>query len=352
MLRFDHEGGPRCLKAAIGATSMGLFEAERLGGWVSTSWDLRCTLGAPRGVAWLSPRAMLESEAERIAATRGTWNHAVHGLVAAEIEGERAPALLMEWHEGDRLGALAPALQRALLPRMLPSLWRALAAARHGDLHPDNLILSPGRERFHLIDPGALVGHTRREEPGYERRLGFVTNAEHYPILPPYYAPDLRLARGDGLRGHWERYKASVSLSRFAPAIPTAYANVMMRAVDPARGDFTADPLAPIEEPCPADLLALGVLYYRLLTGAPAFPELAAPGWSGLSSIDDRIFGAEGVEAALDRGVLPPRALAADVTAAEERLALALLDLQVPSREALHDLAVAAAASLPASPSR
>jgi len=133
---------------------------------------------------------LLEQEAARIAQSQGYWNHTViHAGQAIWQHGDTQPALVTPWFPGDALGALDLDVQCAMFPLMVPSLWDALAAAPHGDLHPGHLILAPARERFALIDPGAAVYIDQRKRTGDgDVELVFATNLEHYPLLPPYYA--------------------------------------------------------------------------------------------------------------------------------------------------------------------
>lgn len=118
----------------------------------------------------------------------------------------------------------------------------------------------------------------------------------------------------------------------------------MAHHVSPNAGRFlTSAPQA--GDPHPADLLAIGILYYRVLTGTHPFGEgLAIPAWVGATSRDDAVDGVAGTAARLARGVEPPRSLAS-VRPGEEALALALLDLQVQGRARLMDLVYAAAAT-------
>jgi hypothetical protein len=84
------------------------------------------------------------------------------------------------WHNGDAFGALERATQREMFPRMIPALWRALAAVPHGDLHPGQLIVNAARDRFVLIDPGVelFIDETLETGDG-DAELSFLTNHEH-----------------------------------------------------------------------------------------------------------------------------------------------------------------------------
>lgn len=349
--RIDFEGQLCCLKVPVSELNYGMFQSDRVLGGMSTSWDLRCQGGStPRHVRWVSVEEMLESEAARIRASQGTWNHEVIALVQCHIGGKVLPGLLTPWHHGDVFGTLAREKQRTLFPRMLPSFWKALSTAHHGDLHPNNIILSPDEDRFHLIDPGAMLFRNLAANGGHfgGSHMSFVTNVAHYPLLPPYdaYTSDVSLQRGDSLRGHWEHFKWSLTVSHIAPTAPTIYSNVLVREISTDIGHFPAERHRPPNEPAPSDLLALGILYFRLLTNRSPFPDLAQPAWSRISTVDDRISGIAATESQLDRGITRPKALNSAITDEEEQLVLALLDLQIPNREHLHALAYGAAKSV------
>jgi hypothetical protein len=174
--------------------------------------------------------------------------------------------LVAPWCDGQSFASLAVAEQRRAFPRMLPALWRALAVCPHGDLKPDAFLLDPAGF-FRVLDPGVSIGgpYQRRAQPGgldFHSRL-FTTNAAHYALALPEHgpkAPQLR-ACGGGLEHVLETQHTF------------GYLDAIARPSDP-------------HEPALADVLALGALYFQILTGeslATAL-ELEAPLWTGFWS--------------------------------------------------------------------
>ena len=94
----------------------------------------------------------------------------------------------------------------------------------------------------------------------------------------------------------------------------------------------------------PADVHALGVMYYHLLTGQhPLFrsDEPVLPAWSGTYSEVGREQSERLGEyhARVETGFAPPSTVAGDITREEDALALALLNLEVGADEELRLLA-------------
>jgi hypothetical protein len=277
----------------------------------------------------LSPERLLQLEAERIHQSGAAWGHQV--LWGGVVRGRAPYGLLLPWHEGRCLRELPREQWRRLLPQRLPWLWDALSAAPHGDLHEGNVIVSPSAELV-LIDPGALHFSFHEHSGDSVSECTFTTNVEHYPILPPYYLPDLPLAQLDGLQAHFLQLREGLSGS------------VRLGALSFAGGPSPLlKPSAPRGEPAPADLVALGVLYYRALTGThPLYDaQFTQPAWMGgrcLDSHREEDTGFEPALARLSRPIAPP----AGATPQESALCLALLELRVTSREQLTQLAAAA----------
>ena len=86
--------------------------------------------------------------------------------------------------------------------------------------------------------------------------------------------------------------------------------------------------LQPAGEPHPADLLALGIALYVVLTGRHPFglDRDTPPAWVGLTSRDDWMEGADRLSALLERPIPAPSSLASDVTAEEDRLGVGAAD--------------------------
>jgi hypothetical protein len=277
---------------------------------------------------------LLEHEAARIVQSQGSWNHAViHAGPTTWMHGDAVPSLVTPWLPGDALGALDVDVQCAMFPRMVPSLWDALAAAPHSDLHPGHLILAPARDRFALIDPGAAVYLDQRRSSGDgDVALVFATNVEHYPVLPPYYA-STRL--GVRPRAHFEAFlnsEGGFSMSIGPDAdttIPT------MSAVNSILGGA----------PRAADLLALGVMYYRMLTRRHPFyeDEESLPAWYGVRINQGRGHAPPHALAMFERTIALPREIARSVSDAQQALCMALLGLTATTRAELTTLAHAAA---------
>jgi hypothetical protein len=291
-----------------------------------------------------APRApgeeLLAHEAERIRASAGTWNHDV--LAAGPVrsrEGEPGVfGLVMPWHPGPTLAELPRQEQRQLLPRMMISLWKALAAAAHGDLHGSNIILAPERDRFVLIDPAVfLVDRDLHASGDSKSRCSFTTHPRYYPLLPPYYLPRTRLRDAPYLASQFEAFRWALSGCQLvAPGYTTGGAT----------SGFAEQPVGR-DEPGPADLLAVGILYYEALTGEHPFydDEFTEPGWLGgvcLEGFRGSDIGFDAALVRLARPVVPPAARAADVHPDESALAMALLELRV------HDLDTLVARAYPA----
>jgi hypothetical protein len=352
-------GGARfCVKTPSRAGGAGGFASRAMG--IATSlWGGSTRPGvedvtAHQGLGEL----LLALEAEAIRQSAGAWNHEVTALGAWDgpddawhlSYGPSAPprwrmALVTPRHPGADFGALAPERQRRLLPRMLPALWEALTRAPHGDLSPANIVVSPDERRFVLIDPGVVLrSHSSR--PGaaggsMDDACFFTTNAECYPFLPPTYCAP-QGAEAAPLEEHLALLAWAVHNSS-GPVIGTDR---------PLRGEelavvsaLSGRPLfagAPPSGPRPrvADLAALGVIYYRLLTGRHPL-WLAAPGaplWSG--GFGERLDSP--LPAYLARPdaarFAPPCELAAGLSRAESDLALALLGNRVLGPEHLRAL--------------
>lgn len=288
-----------------------------------------------------SSKELLVHESARIRISRGAWNHRV--LAAAPLrprpDDPGVFGLVMPWHPGPTLAELPRREQRELLPRMMLSLWRALATAAHGDLHGGNIILAPGRDRFVLIDPAVfLVDHDVHRSGDSHSRCLFTTNSRYYPLLPSYYLPRAPLRDAPSLADQFEAFRWALSgCYALGPGCHAGGVTTGFAELPDGR-----------DEPGPADLLAIGILYYEALTGEHPFidAEFTAPGWLGAVACDGFRNNDSGFEAALARiarPVAPPDARVSDVHPAEAALAMALLELRVHDTDALLSLSCAAA---------
>ncbi|MFY0534319.1 hypothetical protein [Nannocystis pusilla] len=111
-----------------------------------------------------------------------------------------------------------------------------------------------------------------------------------------------------------------------------------------------AEQLVGRDEPGPADLLAVGILYYEALTGEHPFhdEEFTEPGWLGGVCLEGFRGSDTGFDAALyrlARPVVRPTARASDVHPDESALAMGLLELRVLDLDTLVALAYPAAAA-------
>ncbi len=330
------------------------YLAVRTLGGVSTVWNVACDAGHPVGetagrrefdAEWqpADADALLADEAQRLRAAGSAWGH--HEVRLSRGDLPARPDLLglvTSWQPGRPLVTLERAERRHFLADALPALWDALAIALHGDLHGSNVMVTPDGAGFSLIDAGAQVQRHRGSTGPSSGADGltFVTTAEAYPILPPYYCPDRPLAARGTLLEHWRSFVRSLTLSDQCPPF-RAGANVVGHAVSTRSGRFLVRRAGPDGGPHPADLLALGILYYEALAGTHPFGGLAIPAWADLTSLDDRVEGSPFTAAWLAHGVMPPSRVDPAVAPAEDALALALLDLQVPTRERLVELAEA-----------
>jgi len=262
---------------------------------------------------------LLEIEAGIIAATGKAWNHRSLGVgrvLAERSDGRTDPrewsrALVLPRHDGFTLEAVEIGKRASLFELMLPALWTALCASPHGDLNEANLIIDPDRSRFHLIDPGvrktswwaaAPTSWVLRDEVW---NAVFITTAANYPILHPAFSgDDARRAAISSQRQdrdepeefgrdlfHEDLFLDPTDPQQWHPSISTPPANLFalleFQAIALSAGcvGVQASHRQPAAQPNPADLLALGIMYYRALTGAEAFlgptALLDTPAWVG-----------------------------------------------------------------------
>jgi hypothetical protein len=280
---------------------------------------------------------LLGAEHARIAATNGAWNHTSSWFGRSHIHGSDAPILVMPRHQGRVFSALDRGEQRRLFPMMLPALWDAVEVSMHGDLHPANIIVAPASDRFSLIDPGVYVQRENRYSGGSWTRAAFTTNADGYPILPPYCKPAYPLDSGASPREQLGSFIGAMS----------GYARQLREGTRPSviAAYLHGIGSPPRNEPHVADLMAAGVIYYRILLDRhPWYDDVfTEPAWLGGETGDADIL--EGFGAALSRvehGVPPPRDIDATVTEGESHLAVALAEGRITSRRQLTDLVGAA----------
>lgn len=232
------------------------------------TWELGWTPNElPPGLAY--HEALLDAEHAVIARVAADWNHPGARLARWRADdqldaNEGSRCLITPWCDGRSFAALPTHEQRAAFPRMLPALWRALAVCPHGDLKPDAFLLDPAGF-FRILDPGVRIPGPCEARP--EPQLSFdsaliTTNAAHYLLARPEHGPQpprLRAPAG-GLAKLLERQQ--------------------LGPLDLAM--WTSPPPAPSVAPAAADVVALGALYFTILTGAPLGSLLGhEPLWIG-----------------------------------------------------------------------
>jgi hypothetical protein len=327
---------------------------------------------------WLS-FALLCAEAEHVRSTGERWNHGVVTLGMWD-EGDFAhlgcreqtppqrldqrfrPALIMPWHEGQDLSALPLDEQRALFPLMLPALWDSLLAARHRDLSPSNLRLLPDGRRFVLLDPGVHLASYGTGKPRNDSKCDdlefFITNARTYPLLPPN-APSCMIA-GAQAREFWatgtpvEPHELAALLACGSLVLRdaqdfeggraetrTIFPHDANRSVPPGWLKSAGDRVIPRPGPPPADWLAVGVMYFEILTQRHPFyrDDFDVPGWCG-KLFEDWLCADRSVtsDPEFPRWAERCRDTLASVrylSDAERKLAMSLLSLSFTSREQL-----------------
>ena len=310
---------------------------------------------------------LLEIEAGIIAAAGRAWNHRSLGVgrvLAQRSDGESDPrewsrALVLPHHDGFTLDTVEVGQRARLFETMLPALWMALCASPHGDLNETNLIIDPDRSRFHVIDPGvrktgwwaaARTPWVLRDEVW---NAVFITTAANYPILYPVFGGDD--ARHAAIASPFEEdlFLDTTSPRQRRPTLNTRPANLFGLLEDHAVAcswGYLGVQSRRAAQPTPADLLALGIMYYRALTGAEAFlgptALLDAPAWIGIHPQAGRagtvtpgpIAGTfERIRHALP-GWIESRVTDPGIPTAKQPLLRAMLTLEVGDIEQLHGL--------------
>jgi hypothetical protein len=203
----------------------------------------------------------------------GNWSHLAKGKgVPARDWSERLrPILVTPWHAGQDLGALPREEQRVVFPRMLPALWDALLVARHGDLSPSNLRLLSDRQRFAVLDPGIQLSSSDLTFGGcnVDELDLFITNTGSYPVLHPCMTSVMLSKPPVGLEPHGLAGLLSMGSPPLRPRV-----------------EMPDDCFRKRPGPPPADLLAVGVIYFVILTGTHPFYRKGfdAPAWCGVQT--------------------------------------------------------------------
>ncbi len=337
---------------------------------------------------------MLAIENQIVQSTEGAWNHSIIGQgvwdglsgypnqrYSSELPTEDEsnarlfcarfmPVLVMPYHRATRLGDLPKIEQRKLFPRMLPALWSALSHTYHGDLSETNILVQPDYTQFHLIDPGIMLAsigtcasNTFFGDDYFSSIL--TTNAANYPLLPPFnnaVANNINNQSANALV-NLQDYLRELSKKREHEFIDMPAADygifnldhptpqwkygerscISLSRIPWPSGEATKHQSSPQTRPFPSDLLALGIIYYRILTNEDLFlgreilPD--RPAWQGdlpsglMDPQDGSIFetyrrvantlSENYIARELDKHSLDPM---------ENRLANALLNLQIRDR--------------------
>ncbi|BAY11808.1 hypothetical protein [Calothrix sp. NIES-2098] len=204
-------------------------------------------------------------ETQLINWTRGRWNHSIIGLGTwdglSQIHGNKEvyntsepldlrflPVLIMPDYEATPFSKLPAYSKRLLFPQMLPALWDALCYMHHGDLSESNILISQKQNIFHIIDPGVVLASDSGKLFGLQEQYIFTTTSANYPLLPPYLGDSKAVGIVECLKYFGREMKPS-------NRIPAPSLSEVQQQSNPSM----------------SDLLALGIIYYRILTGKEIF---------------------------------------------------------------------------------
>jgi hypothetical protein len=299
---------------------------------------------------------MLMIEGQLINWTNGAWNHNVIGMGTWDglsginkmsiykhvPEPDRfVPVMVMPLYKAQAFSAFSNKEKREMFPGILPALWDALCAMDHGDLAESNILLDDDLTRFHLVDPGVLLAslaltpareEQRTEEYWYASEFCFfTTNAANYPLIPPY--ADLDSHNWGNCEGWFSmildspHYWPGESLFSPLSRVPTVTGGKIEKRIKPSA----------------QDLLALGIMYFRILSGRELFlgrPVMGdRPAWEcdfgELYGSDNRLTPLFEVCKALDEGYILKELESIEIAKKEFVLAHALLNLRINTKEDL-----------------
>jgi serine/threonine protein kinase len=322
---------------------------------------------------------MLLLENQIIQWTQGAWNHSTLGQGMwdgfslfqdqnhSKSQFEECknhhhvrflPVMIMPYHQAIQLADLPIVQQRRLLPRMLPALWSALCKMYHGDLSETNILIQKDYSHFHLIDPGIILvsmtsgANNSSDLQDDEFNSVFTTTPANYPLLPPFDNASLfdvqslndALTLQDCLQILIRRnsFFSTPDLNSSAYGIFEMDARLITHLQQPPQRR---------SRPLPSDLLALGIIYYRMLTkedlflGREILPNY--PAWQGdLPSAayfprcqDGSIYVAyQRVANALAENYIARELDKHDLSYAERQLVTALLNLEIQDQDHLLEL--------------
>lgn len=269
-------------------------------------------------------------ESQIINQTAGAWNHEVIAMGTWDglsecwheeiwnseepLDFRFLPVMVMPYHDAVAFSTLPHTLKRLLLPKMLPALWDALLRMPHGDLSESNILINQTQNIFHLIDPGVVLTSDTQQFNGLSYISIFTTTAANYPVIPPF---------------NRQSYETSGLISFIEKPIVQNYLKEPILA-----GEKLSTPAA-------CDLLALGIIYYRILTGKEMFLGTSIlpqkPAWMNsymTPAFEDRRVYNQLIDS-LSNNYIQKELEKAGILDNEKRLALGLLNLEVVDREHL-----------------
>lgn len=269
---------------------------------------------------------LVESQIINLAA--GDWNHHVIAMgtwdglsknwnketwsVKEPLDLRFLPVLVMPYHNAVAFSTLPHSLKRLLFPQMMPALWDALCKTPHGDLSESNILINQTQNIFHIIDPGIVLSSDMHQHSGDTYISIFITTRANYPLIPPFN-------------------RQSHDATGLISFIKEHILDWNMRGLP----EDMLYPASPSVRPAACDLLALGIIYYRILTGKEIFlgtsilPE--KPAWQNSyvtpQNENTRVY--MQLIDSLSDGYVQKELDKANITEAEKRLAYSLLNLEI-----------------------
>jgi serine/threonine protein kinase len=216
---------------------------------------------------------------------------------------------------------------------LLPALWDALCIMSHGDLSESNILINFEKNIFHLIDPGILLTSPIYGDLYVNYESIFTTNGANYPLFPPFI--NLRIPPTQ------KNINSVINLLNqlhfWGNNRETNIFNVNYRCSN------SFSNLAPNLTPTVPDLLALGIMYFRILTGKELFlgREILPnkPAWECIFGEHPEVYGIyENVCKILGQNYINNELNKYNFTLSERNLLSSLLNLEISSREQLLNL--------------
>jgi hypothetical protein len=195
--------------------------------------------------------AALLREQSVIKSTNDFWNHHVIALDNWSLGGFSV-SLITNDHRGRIFSILSQEERRLLFPRMMISLWKALCQTPHGALSEEVLFIAADFSHFVITNPGIMLWQEVQTKDATTREALLLTRRRNYPILAPF----------EDTEDLWTSLQTGALGSLSMPKTP------------------------PQDRPLASDVMALGLVYYRLLAGENLLlPKiLPHPAWIGQRS--------------------------------------------------------------------